>query len=272
MLKRTFSTIILWSLVLACLRYFGATGGVWLVTAISVLTLNEFYAMLRRMGHAPFNRLGLTFGAAITLAPYYFEPYFTPTGLLALAVIVFSVRILGEREPQNRVETLGWTLFGLIYVPFMLHFLVRIILITGPHEHSGLVLGLWLVAVTKFCDSGAFLTGLAIGRHKMAPNISPKKTWEGVVGGVLTSVIVGATLAWGCRAYLPANFTPLLGAVMAVPLAGLAIVSDLVESMIKRRADAKDTGRSVPGIGGMFDLSDSMILTAPIGWAVFHLL
>ena len=70
MLKRTFSTIILWSLVLACLRYFGATGGVWLVTAISVLTLNEFYAMLRRMGHAPFNRLGLTVGAAITLAPY----------------------------------------------------------------------------------------------------------------------------------------------------------------------------------------------------------
>ncbi len=272
MLKRTFSTIILWSLALVCARYFGVTGGVWLVTAASVLTLNEFYAMLRRMGLAPFNRLGLTLGAAITLAPYYFEPYFTPTGLLALAVIVFSVRILGEREPQNRVETLGWTLFGLLYVPFMLHFLVRIILITSPHEHSGLVLGLWLIAVTKFCDSGAFLTGLAIGRHKMAPNISPKKTWEGVVGGMLTAVVVGATLAWGCRAYLPANFTPLLGAVTAVPLAGLAIVSDLVESIIKRRADTKDTGRTIPGIGGIFDLTDSLILTAPIGWAVFHLL
>jgi phosphatidate cytidylyltransferase len=271
-LKRTFSTIFLWSLVLVCARYFGAMGGVWLVTAFSVLTLNEFYAMLRRMGLAPFNRLGLTLGAAITLAPYYFEPYFTPTELLALAVIVFSVRVLGEREPQNRVETLGWTLFGLVYVPFMLHFLVRIILITSPHEHSGLVLGLWLIAVTKFCDSGAFLTGLAIGRHKMAPNISPKKTWEGVVGGILTAVVVGATLAWGCRAYLPANFTPLLGAVTAVPMAGLAIVSDLIESIIKRRADIKDTGRTIPGIGGMFDLTDSLILTAPIGWAVFHLL
>jgi phosphatidate cytidylyltransferase len=271
-LKRTFSTIILWSLMLACLRYFGATGGVWLVTAFSVLTLNEFYAMLRRMGLTPFNRLGLSLGAAITLAPYYFEPYFTPTGLLALAVIVFSVRILGEREPQNRIETLGWTLFGLLYVPFMLHFLVRIILITSPHEHSGLVLGLWLIAVTKFCDSGAFLTGLAIGRHKLAPNISPKKTWEGVVGGVLTSVIVGATLAWACRAYLPVSFTPLLGAVTAIPLAGLAVVSDLVESTIKRRADTKDTGHSIPGIGGIFDLTDSLILTAPIGWAVFHLL
>jgi phosphatidate cytidylyltransferase len=271
-LKRTFSTIILWSLVLVCARYFGVIGGVWLVTVFSLLTLHEFYAMLRRMGLTPFNRLGMALGAAITLAPYYFEPYFTPTGLLALAVIVFSVRILGEREPQNRVETLGWTLFGLVYVPFMLHFLVRILLITSPHEHSGLVLGLWLIAVTKFCDSGAFLTGLAIGRHKMAPNISPKKTWEGVVGGMLTAVVVGATLAWGCRAYLPANFTPLLGAVTAVPVAGLAIVSDLVESIIKRRADTKDTGHTIPGIGGMFDLTDSLILTAPIGWAVFHLL
>jgi phosphatidate cytidylyltransferase len=272
MLKRTFSTIMLWGLVFVCARYFGATGGVWLVTAFSVLTLNEFYAMLRRMGLTPFNRLGLTFGAAITLAPCYFEPYFTPTSLLALAVIVFSVRILGEREPQNRIETLGWTLFGLVYVPFMLHFLVRIILIKGPHEYSGLVLGLWLIAVTKFCDSGAFLTGLAIGRHKMAPDISPKKTWEGVVGGLFTAVVVGATLAWGCRAYLPASFTPLVGAVTAVPLAGLAIVSDLVESIIKRRADIKDTGHSIPGIGGIFDLTDSLILTAPIGWAVFHLL
>ena len=94
------------------------------------------------------------FGAAITLAPYYFEPYFTPAELLALAVIVFSVRILGEREPQNRVETLGWTLFGLVYVPFMLQFLVRILLITSPHRIHGLVLGLWLIAVTKFCDIG----------------------------------------------------------------------------------------------------------------------
>jgi len=271
-LKRTFSTIILWSLVLVCARYFGATGCVWFVTAISVLTLNEFYAMLRRMGLTPFNRLSLALGAAITLAPCYFEPNFTPAELLALGVIVFSVRILGEREPQNRIETLGWTLFGLVYVPFMLHFLVRILLITSPHQHTGIVLGLWLVAVTKFCDSGAFLTGLAIGRHQMAPNISPKKTWEGVVGGMLTAVVVGATLAWGCRAYLPANFTPLLGAVTAVPLAGLAIVSDLVESIIKRRADTKDTGHSIPGIGGVFDLTDSLILAAPVGWLVFHLL
>jgi len=271
-LKRIFSTIILWSLVLGCARFFGARGAVWLVAAMSVLTLHEFYALVRHMGFAPFSRLGLVFGAAITLAPCYFEPWVTPAELLALGVIVCSVRILGEREPSNRVETLGWTLFGLVYVPFMLQFLVRIILLASPHPQTGLVFGLWLIAVTKFCDSGAFLTGLAIGRHHLAPNISPKKTWEGVAGGLFTSMIVGVVLAWLCRAYLPANFTWRVAAAAAALLGGLAIVSDLIESVIKRRADIKDTGQTIPGIGGVFDLSDSLILTAPVGWLVFHLL
>lgn len=272
MAKRTFSTILLWSLVLVCMRYFGATGGVWLITAISVLTLHEFYAMLERMGSHPFHRVGLLLGAAITLAPRYFGPYLDATDLLALGVIVSSVRILGERAPHDRVETLAWTIFGLVYVPFMLHFLVRIVLIAHPQPHTGLVLGLWLIVVTKFCDSGALLTGLAIGRHKLAPDISPKKTWEGAAGGLVLAVAAGAALAWAGRAYLPAGFTPLFGAATAIPLAALAVVSDLVESIIKRRADTKDTGRAIPGIGGVFDLSDSLILTAPLGWLAFHLL
>ena len=272
MLKRTISSVILWSVLLLCLRYFGADGAVWLITAMSALTLYEFYSMIGRMGLAPFSWLGLAIGTAITLAPRYFEPGVTAAELLALGVVAFSVRILGEREPRNRVETLGWTLFGLVYVPFMLHFLVRIALIASPHPSTGLFLLFWLVAVSKLCDTGALLTGLAIGRHTMAPNISPKKTWEGVAGGLLVSVIAGAALAWACRAHLPAAFTPLVGALTALPLAALAIVSDLVESIIKRRADIKDAGQTIPGIGGVFDLSDSLILTAPVGWAVFHLL
>ena len=272
MLKRTTSTIALWGLALICLRYLGPLGGVWLLTAAALLALQEFYAMVRRMGLQPFNRLGLVFGAAIMLAPCYGGPYVSAAELLALGVIVFSLRILGERGPHDRIETLAWTIFGLVYVPFMLHFLVRIVLLSRPQAHTGLVLALWLIVVTKFCDTGALLTGLAFGRHKMAPEISPKKTWEGVAGGMAIAVASGVVLAWSCRAHLPAGLTPLFAAALAVPLAALAIVSDLVESIIKRRADTKDTGRAIPGIGGVFDLVDSLILTAPLGWAVFHLL
>jgi len=92
----------------------------------------------------------------------------------------------------------------------------------------------------------------------MAPNISPKKTWEGGGRRLLLSVIAGAALAWGCRADLPAAFTPLVGALAAVPLAALAIVSDLVESVIKRRAESRHRPDN-PRHRRSLDLSDSLI-------------
>ncbi len=272
MVKRIVSTVALWTIVILCVRYLGPTGGVWLITAISVLTLREFYALVSRMGIEPFDRFGMVIAAVMMLAPRYLDPRIGAGELLALAVVVFSVRILGEREPHTRVETLAWSLFGVVYVPFMLQFLVRILVLNTPHEHTGLTLAIWTIAASKFCDMGALLTGLAIGRHKMSPNISPKKTWEGAVGGVFFSAGIGATLAYFCRDWLPANFTPLLAAAFAVPIGILAIVSDLIESVIKRRADAKDAGATIPGIGGVFDLSDSLILTAPVGYALFTLL
>lgn len=272
MAKRIFSTLLLWTLVVLCVRYLGTEGGVWLATLIAVFTLREFYAMVERMGLNPFDRFGMAIAAVMMLAPYYLQKYVGAAELLALAVVVFSVRILGEREPHNRVETLAWSLFGVVYVPFMLQFLVRILILDAPHERSGLVLGIWLIAVSKFCDVGALLTGLAFGKHKMCPNISPKKTWEGAVGGVLISAGVGAAIAWGCRDWVPLHFTPLLAAGIAIPIAALAVVSDLIESIIKRRADTKDAGQTIPGIGGVFDLSDSLILTAPVGYAIFRLL
>ena len=271
--QRIFSTLLLWTIVLVSIGVFGKTGGVWLVTLISALTLREFYSLVRRFGVDPFDRFGIVLGILLTLAPKYLEPYGAGTlELVALSVIVFSIRILGERDSHNRVETLGLTLFGVIYVPFMLHFLVRILLIEGPTAHTGVLLGVWLIAVSKFCDVGALLAGLAFGRNKMAPNISPKKTWEGAVGGLLTSALVGAALAYFGASHLPAGLTPMLAAVIALPIAALAIVSDLVESIIKRRADAKDAGKTIPGIGGVFDLSDSLILTAPVGSVIFALL
>ncbi len=273
--KRIFSTIVLWLVILATMYFFKANGGIVLVVLVSVFTQREFYQMVARMNHAPFRRIGLLFGGAITLAPVLAErvhPLITPENLLAVSAIVFAIRIVGERNPENRVESLGWTLFGLVYVPFMLQFLVRILLIDGPHAASGLALALWLIAVSKFCDVGALLSGMAFGKHKMAPVISPKKTWEGAIGGLLTSAALGAGIAYWFGEYFPDSFSPSLAAAFALPVAGLGIVSDLVESVIKRRANTKDSGATIPGIGGMFDLSDSLILTAPLGYLVFSTL
>jgi phosphatidate cytidylyltransferase len=276
MLQRILSTILLWVVAIGILHYFGAPGGAWLITLLACASQYEFYQMLKRTGLDPFDRLGLIVGAVIVLAPYYLEDHaIQTTFVLAGAVVLFSLRILGEREPHNRMETLAATLFGVLYVPFMLQFLVRTIVLYDD-RYVGLALGLWLVAVVKFCDVGALLTGLAFGRHKMAPNISPKKTWEGAIGGLVVSAGVGALLVRLGHSerlggpYFPDNFTPLNAALMALPVAAASVVSDLVESIIKRRAEVKDTGQLIPGIGGAFDLTDSLMLAAPVGYLLFY--
>jgi phosphatidate cytidylyltransferase len=275
MAKRIFSTVALWVIVGCALWYFRTAGALVLIGLISVLTLREFYALMEASGYAPFEKFGLGFGALITLSPWIEAQLGWPLSwLIPLAVIVFAVRLLGERAPDKRVESLASTLFGLVYVALLLQFLTMIVTpLPGDTitADARLLLCLWLVAVTKFCDTGALLSGMAFGRHKMSPQISPKKTWEGAVGGVLVSMGVGALIAWLARGVFPPHMTPLVAALMAIPIAIVGIVADLVESVLKRRANMKDSGATIPGIGGMFDLSDSIILVAPIGYYFFRL-
>ncbi len=273
MLKRTLSTLTLWILILALLYFFRGSGAVWIVALITGLTLREFYGLLKHMGYDPFDKLGTVLGILVILGPFYLGRYGVETSdVVALAVVAFSIRILGERGAENRVETLATSIFGIIYVSLMLQYFVRIISLGQPHANTGIALFLWLIAVSKFCDVGALLSGMLFGRHKMAPVISPKKTWEGAIGGLVVSGLVGAAIALGAGDYLPVRFTPLVAGLVAVPIATLAIVADLVESIIKRRATIKDSGATIPGIGGIFDVSDSLILTAPAGYLVFTLL
>jgi phosphatidate cytidylyltransferase len=273
--KRIFSTVLLWTIVGLSLWFFRTNGALVLITLISVFTLREFYQLMHASGYDPFDKFGMTIGGLITLGPWLQVQFGWPTELLLpFGVVVFAVRLLGERTPETRVESLASTLFGLAYVSVMLAYLVAIITPRPGDTISSdgrLLLCLWLVAVTKFCDMGALLTGMAIGRHKMSPQISPKKTWEGAVGGVFFSMGIGALIAWLARHEFPAHMTPLVAALMAAPIGMIGIVADLVESVLKRRANMKDSGQTIPGIGGMFDLSDSIILVAPIGYFFFGL-
>jgi phosphatidate cytidylyltransferase len=285
--SRILSTLVLWTVIIGSLWLFGAHGAVALITILSALTLYEFYGMAAKMGAKPFRWMGLGFSVLITAAPYYLS-YFSdefannselplalindlPTALVVLVLLVSCIRVLGERDAANRVETIAATVLGVLFVPFMLHYLVAILMFAGS-DTENLMLCAWTVVVSKFCDVGALLTGLAIGKHKMSPTISPKKTWEGAVGGVLVSAGIGAGFAFLASGHLPESMTPLIAALIAVPLAIITIVSDLIESVIKRRADTKDTGALIPGIGGAFDLVDSLILTAPVAYFIFQFL
>ena len=275
MAKRIFSTVLLWTIVGGSLWFFRTTGALVMIGLLSVLTLREFYALMHGCGYSPFDKFGMAFGGVITLAPLLEVNFHWPIHLLLpLATIVFAIRLLGERTPQNRVESLCSTLFGLVYVSLLMQYLTRIVLPLPDDTvtpDGRLLLCLWVIATAKFCDMGALLTGMAIGRHKLSPVISPKKTWEGAVGGVCFSMGVGALIAWLARGQFPAHLTPLNAALMAAPIGVLGIVADLVESVLKRRANMKDSGATIPGIGGMFDLSDSLLLAAPVGYFLFGL-
>ncbi|MBI3887352.1 MAG: phosphatidate cytidylyltransferase [Opitutae bacterium] len=276
MFSRIISTLLLWSVVLAGLWFFGADAAIWLLTLLTALTLHEFYALTEKMGHRPFRWLGLGVSVLMTAAPFYLTQYYSEAeefaglapALLALALVVTSLAALSQRDNSNRVQTIAATLLGVLYVPFLLHYLTKLILLYETPA-AGLVPCLWVIAVAKFCDVGALLAGLAFGRHKMAPNISPKKTWEGAAGGMLTSVALGAALAYFFPDYLPESLTPAVAALVALVLAVTAIASDLIESAVKRHADLKDSGTLIPGIGGAFDLTDSLIFTAPVAYLIF---
>jgi phosphatidate cytidylyltransferase len=280
MLKRIATTVTLWLAVFAALWFFRTTGAVAIIGLLSVLTLREFYRLQSTAAYAPFAGLGMFFGGLITLAPWLGQRFgsaghpFASHSLLPLATVVFAIRILSERAPEKRAPALSSTLFGLAYVALLLQYLVRI---ATPLPDDGitpdgrLVLCIWVVAVAKFCDTGALLAGMAFGRHPLAPTISPKKTWEGAAGGVLAAMLVAAFIAWIGRSLLPASLNPVHAAIIAAPVAMAAIVSDLVESIIKRQANLKDSGESVPGIGGVFDLSDSLLLAAPVAYFLLGL-
>jgi len=272
--KRVLSTAVLWATVIAVLWYFRAPGAVVLLGAFSFFALRELYLLLRASGMPAFPWTGAALGAVITVSPWFDGWVGDPALLLALAAVLFSVRMLIERTPENRVEALGGTLFGLVYVALLMQFIVRMVT-PGPADLIGadsrLLLAFWFVAVVKFCDTGALLSGMAFGKHLMAPRISPKKTWEGLTGGILVSMGVGALVAWLLRDQVPAGFTPGRAALIAAPLAAVGAASDLVKSAIKRRANRKDSGASIPGIGGVLDLIDSLLLAAPLGYLLLPL-
>lgn len=271
MKQRAISTIGLWlvvGLMLAGFNAFGQVklGGFLLITLLGLGAQYEVYAILRQTGAAPRSTIGLTAGALFLTALFVGWVTLPPAApWIALAWVAVLLSLLA-RPLQNHEWVLRLsTLFGVLYVPFLLGFLVIL-----ASEPQGLWAALWVVVATKFTDVGGLLIGVPFGKHKIAPNVSPAKSVEGCVGGILLSAGVSALVAWGYHYADPIKFkdflTPGQAALYALPIAALSIPSDLVESYLKRRGGVKDSGSTIPGIGGALDLVDSLLLVAPVAY------
>ena len=261
MRQRAISTLVLWALVIGLPLTLGNLGAVLLIVAASSLTQIELHDLLRRAGLPGDRLLAVTCGSFLTVGGYYGIQAGLSVGDLAFFAMLPCLLVpLLRPRPGAFLPRVASNLASLFFVAFSLSFGHGFI-----HEGQ-IALGVWAIAVAKFADVGALLTGKFLGRTPFAPETSPNKTWEGVLGGILWAILVSAGYQLLLSDRLPEGFTLVLAMALAVPVAAAGIAGDLLESALKRAAGVKDSGKLIPGIGGVFDVTDSLILALPVGY------
>lgn len=271
MKQRLISFVILWTTIILSLLIFGIQAGVWLIAAVTFFTQLELYQLFEKMQLRPLKYLGSLCGPIIILGAYYLNGIDAGTNIFIFCFVVLVLVIIFKDLKAGRLRSFIPTLFGLLYVPYMLHFFIKTAKLAELNNHAsstGIFLCIWIVAVAKCTDVGGLLVGMKIGKTPLSA-VSPKKTLEGAIGGLLVASLVGLLVLGTFHSVVPEGFSWWRSLLMAIPIGIVAIAADLVESALKRQANVKDSGISVPGIGGIFDLTDSLILAAPLGYLMF---
>jgi phosphatidate cytidylyltransferase len=258
------------------------TPGRWLLPLVFLAGLagcNEVVSMFHA-AQLSANRLPvLAASAAILLAscvPMIFTlPANCPIGnwgWIAVAVVAATwIVLLDEmrrfRVPGGAISRMGHELFAVIYVTLPICFLVQLRLL--HLNRLGLLAVVSVIFIVKAADSGAYFVGRSLGKHQMAPVLSPKKTWEGAIGAVITAMVAAVLFL---RVILP-QFVPevVMGSTAAIlgygaSFAVVGMIGDLGESLIKRDSQQKDSASWLPGLGGVLDVLDSLLLAAPVGY------
>ena len=272
--KRLLSTVILWGLILGGLFAGGSFISLitfWLVICgLSLAAYREFVRMFDAEGMKFGQRSLAVLGVAyLSLEIYGSVSSNTDRSMAVLGLIgVWMVYLLFHyRYETTRLIVLSRLVFGWFYIFFLASFLVQIFTF---HPVNGSWLLILFIVLTKFSDLGAYVTGSLIGKRKMIPKVSPGKTWEGFCGAIVFSALFGFLLVKMFPQpfeYIPSYHVLILGAL----LGAFAVLGDLVESLLKREAQVKDSGQFIPGIGGALDLIDSLLFNAPLMYVYLHL-
>ena len=250
MIKRILTTVIGLPILFIILHL----GNPYLLPAlviVSVLGLRELFLASAKSGLNPISWVGYL--AAVIYFYFLYSQAEMPNGvamMVLMAMVLMSLPIVSRKK--YTIHDIALTLFGIVYVPFMLSHLIAIDLMETPYL-------IWIVFVVAWCcDTFAYLTGLLVGKHKLCPSISPKKTIEGAIGGIIGSVA-------GCFAFSWFLMPEYLFSLSMMGLGGAIIsqLGDLSASSIKRYFDIKDFGNLFPGHGGILDRFDSILFTAP---------
>lgn len=233
------------------------------VLIFTALALFEFFTLLKKVQVPVYRLFGVAMGMIIPVI-VYMELGMTQSGEVLFLVLgclfLFVLQFFHAENPKALVG-IALTLFGILYISWFLSFLIKIRFLV-----HGEIWAAYLIAVTKAADIGAYLVGSLIGRHSLIAHISPKKSVEGLFGGLALSAAVSCAF----KSILPLDFTLFHLLVMGLLIGIVAQIGDLSESLMKRFCVAKDSGNILPGMGGFLDAVDSILFTAPLFY--FHLM
>jgi phosphatidate cytidylyltransferase len=235
-----------------------------LLAAAMVVALFEFWLLARKQQIRADAAAGLLSGAALFTVFYFTQPGRLPDLMMIQIILILLtigslVAAMLRGAPFDRMITsAGVTVLGVMYIVLLGGHLVALRVGFAPALSKHLLAFFFLVIMGS--DAAAYYGGRAFGKHKLAPNISPGKTWEGAVAGMLGSLLLAAVAHYWFFPELPTKFTLGLAALMNV----IGVVGDLTESALKRSAGAKDTAKILPGHGGVLDRMDSLLFNAPV--------
>lgn len=234
------------------------------VALIALLALYEFLVLGRKKGYSLPIPLCLAV-ALFILAAFVLEQLSVEFGVFVTLLVIPGWYVLSHPKLEEALPSSAIAVLATLYVGMLGGSIIRL---RGDFPEHGPKLVFFLLIVVWIGDAGAYYTGKSLGRHKLSPLISPKKTVEGGIGGLCTSVVAAVVIHF---TFFPAF--PLVHAVIAgFILSACGIVGDLAESMWKRSAEVKDSGTLIPGHGGFLDRFDSIFYTAPILYTYWSLI
>ncbi len=186
----------------------------------------------------------------------------------AVLMIIFVVQSLQFEKPGHTMAKIGGTVLAVAYVGLLGSFTIQMRWFEGPHE--GIIALVYLIATAKGADTGAYTLGRIAGRHKLWPSLSPKKTVEGAMGGIIFSVAFALVVAAIARYLVRVpTFDWFQAAGYGLIVGAVAQLGDLMESMIKRDCERKDASATVPGFGGVLDVIDSLVFAGPVAYGLW---
>jgi phosphatidate cytidylyltransferase len=230
----------------------------WFTVLLAIwglLAVFEFYKIVSGAKVVPLTYFGLIWTVLFIISPHFNRDL--PILLLTSAVVLSLIWLLLQPQKEGAFIGWAWTIAGILYVGWLLSYFVALRGLDGGRNWVFLAL-----FATFGCDTAAFFAGRAVGRHHLAPRISPGKTWEGAIAGVLGAILVSLLFTIPSPVSLPLSYGQAIILGLLVSIFGQ--LGDLVESLLKRNMGVKDSGRLLPGHGGALDRIDSVVFAGVV--------